>query len=291
MQYIRLLRPKQWLKNLFIFLPLFFGGSLLNSWLFLQAAIAFIAFSLIASSIYCFNDIWDVHEDRLHPTKSKRPIAAGKISISGAYIILVFLLLASCSIIFLFFGELKWKIAGIFLFYYILNILYCVKLKQIAIVDVFIIALGFVLRVIIGGMVTGIYLSLWILLMTFLLALFLAFAKRRDEVLINQEKGLLVRSNINRYNLNFLNLVLAVTGSITMVCYIMYTVSDEVTARFQSNYVYTTSIFVLAGIIRYLQLTLVDTKSGSPTNILVKDRFIQLCILAWIISFAIIIYL
>jgi len=291
MQYIRLLRPHQWLKNLFIFLPLFFGGNILSSSLFLQAVVAFIAFSLIASSIYCFNDIWDIHEDRLHPTKSKRPIAAGKVSISTGYIILVSLFLLSCFIIMLFYGELKWKMIGIFLFYYILNILYCVKLKQIAIVDVFIIALGFVLRVIVGGIATNIYLSHWILLMTFLLALFLAFAKRRDEVIINQEKGLQIRSNINRYNLNFLNQVLAVTGSITMVCYIMYTVSDEVTTRLQSNYVYTTSIFVLAGIIRYLQLTLVDIKSGSPTNILVKDRFIQLCILAWMLSFVIIIYI
>ena len=171
-----------------------------------------------------------------------------------------------------------------------LNIIYCIKLKQFAIVDVFIIAFGFVLRVVIGGVVAGIFISQWIVLMTFLLALFLAFAKRRDDVILHEAMGVTLRDNTNRYNLNFLNQTLTIIGSITMVCYMMYTVSDEVCARMNTHYLYLTSIFVLAGIIRYLQLTLVDDKSGSPTKILMKDRFIQLCILAWIISFIIIIY-
>ena len=182
------------------------------------------------------------------------------------------------------------KLYGVIAFYIIMNIAYCVKLKQLAIVDVFIIAVGFVLRVIAGGFATGIHLSHWIVLMTFLLALFLAFAKRRDDVVMYEDSGVKMRKNVNRYNLSFMNQLIAVVGCLTMMCYIMYTVSPEVTSRFKSNYIYVTSVFVLAGIIRYLQITVVDVKSGSPTKVLMKDRFIQLCILGWITTFAIILY-
>lgn len=290
-KYIRLIRPQQWLKNLFVFLPLFFNGQFLNTGYLLQSCVVFIAFSLAASSIYCFNDIWDLKEDRIHPLKKRRPIASGEVSVPMAYLTLFLLLICSIAIVFFFGAEAKWKILMVISFYYVMNIAYCIRLKHIAIVDVFIIALGFVLRVVAGGMATDINLSHWIVLMTFLLALFLGFAKRRDEVMILDEKGLQTRLNIKRYNQNFLNQVLSVIGSITMVCYIMYTVSEEVIRRLDSKYVYITAVFVLAGIIRYLQLTLVDVKSGSPTNILIKDRFIQLCILAWIVTFTLIIYM
>jgi 4-hydroxybenzoate polyprenyltransferase len=171
-----------------------------------------------------------------------------------------------------------------------MNLVYCVRLKQIAVVDVFIIAIGFVLRVLIGGFATGIYISHWIVLMTFLLALFLAFAKRRDDVVMFESTGMKARKNVDRYNLDFMNQVIGVIASITMVCYIMYTVSEEVVRRLHCQYVYVTAIFVLAGIIRYLQVTIVDVKSGSPTKVLMKDRFLQLCILGWIATFAVILY-
>ena len=172
-----------------------------------------------------------------------------------------------------------------------MNIAYCIKLKQIAIVDVFIIAVGFVLRILVGGFATGIYLSHWIVLMTFLLALFLAFAKRRDDVVMYEDSGVKMRKNVNRYNLAFMNQLIAVVACLTMVCYIMYTVSPEVIERFHSSYIYVTSIFVLAGIIRYLQLTIVDVKSGSPTKVLLKDHFVLACIVGWIVTFVIILYL
>ncbi|MDR1880977.1 MAG: phosphoribose diphosphate--decaprenyl-phosphate phosphoribosyltransferase [Tannerellaceae bacterium] len=171
-----------------------------------------------------------------------------------------------------------------------MNIAYCLKLKRLVIIDVFVIAVGFVLRVVIGGVVTGIVLSHWIIIMSFLLALFLAFAKRRDDVLTYLETGVQPRRNIHRYNADFMNQVLTVTATVTMVSYIIYTVSEEVTARFDNQYVYLTSIFVLAGIIRYLQLALVEARSGSPTDILLHDRFIQACVLLWIITFCLIIY-
>jgi 4-hydroxybenzoate polyprenyltransferase len=126
--------------------------------------------------------------------------------------------------------------------------------------------------------------------MTFLLALFLAFAKRRDDVVMYEETGVKARKNVDRYNLEFMNQTIGIVASIMMVCYIMYTVSDEVIARIGSHYLYITSIFVLAGIIRYLQVTIVDVKSGSPTKVLMKDRFIQTCVAGWMITFAIILY-
>lgn len=288
-----LFRPHQWLKNVFIFLPLFFDRHILEVKYIIPAFLVFFAYSFAASGIYCFNDIYDMEADRMHPEKCKRPIASGAISKATAYVLM--LLCFAISYLILSLGDYeiggsKTKLYGVIAFYIIMNIAYCVKLKQIAIVDVFIIAVGFVLRVIAGGFATGIYLSHWIVLMTFLLALFLAFAKRRDDVVMYEDSGVKIRKNVNRYNLTFMNQLIAVVGCLTMMCYIMYTVSPEITSRFNSSYIYVTSVFVLAGIIRYLQLTVVDVKSGSPTKVLMKDRFIQLCILGWVSTFAVIIY-
>lgn len=291
MKYIQLIRPHQWLKNIFIFLPLFFDKHLFDISYIIPTVITFVSFCFLSSSIYCFNDIIDYKADQLHPEKKKRPIASGKVSVFEGYIVMFVLLFLSIGILLIGGNEKKWSVLGVLFAYFILNIFYCLKLKQIAIVDVFIIATGFVLRVLAGGFSTGIVLTHWIVLTTFLLACFLGFAKRRDDLIINKDTGVIVRNNINRYSLDFLNLVLAVLASIIMVCYVMYTVSDEVISRMGSNYVSLTSIFVLAGIIRYLQLTLVDAKSGSPTDILINDRFIQCCLAGWIINFVIIIYL
>lgn len=287
--FLLLLRPHQWLKNSFIFLPLFFAGQLLD-WTYLYPTlVAFVAYSFAASAIYCFNDIWDMEADKLHPKKCKRPIASGRMSVRSGYLIMAscllisFLLLSKC--------ERRSYLFAIVGFYLVMNIGYCVFLKRIALIDVFIIALGFVLRILVGGVVTGIPLSHWIVLMTFLLALFLAFAKRRDDVVIYEDTGVKARKNINRYNLPFMNQSISIIASITMVCYIMYTVSEEVISRIHSPYLYLTSAFVLLGLLRYLQLTVVDVKSGSPTQILMKDKFIQICILSWIAAFFVILYI
>ena len=290
---ILLMRPQQWLKNFFIFLPLFFDKHLMDVEYLLPSICAFFAYSFAASGIYCFNDIYDVEADRKHPKKCKRPIASGAISKAQGYL-LIFICFA---IPFAIIGVSDWSIgngalpmAALIGFYIVMNFAYCMKLKQIAIVDIFVIAIGFVLRIMAGSIATGIALSHWIVLMTFLLALFLAFAKRRDDVVMYQENGVLVRKNVNRYNLAFMNQAITLTSGITMVCYIMYTVSPDVIDRFGSHYVYLTSIFVLAGLIRYLQITIVDIKSGSPTKVLMKDHFIQACIVCWILFFFAIIY-
>lgn len=285
-----LLRPQQWLKNGFIFIPLFFDHKLTDWYCLCSAILAFFAYSFAASAIYCLNDLIDVEADRKHPKKCKRPIAAGVISKAQALLLVALCLCVAFAIASMLDSYAQWKVMGILGVYIIMNIAYCLKLKQMAIVDVFIIAVGFVLRIFVGGFATGVVLSQWIVLMTFLLALFLAFAKRRDDVVIYEDTGVLARKNVNRYNLPFMNQVIGVVSSITMVCYIMYTVDPEVIARMGSRYVYLTSVFVLAGIIRYLQLTIVDVKSGSPTKVLMKDRFVQCSIIGWIITFVLIIY-
>ena len=290
---LKLLRPQQWVKNLFVFLPLFFDRHLFDVDYLLPCVLVFFAFCFAASGIYCLNDIIDVEADRKHPEKCKRPIASGAVSQRAGYIIMVVCFIISLGLL-AFIHRPDGRNGLLFLVvggYVVMNIAYSLKLKQLAIIDVFIIAIGFVLRVLAGGMATGIFLSHWIVLLTFLLTLFLAFAKRRDDVVALEKSGVAMRQSVNRYNLPFMNLAISIIASITMVCYIMYSVSPRVVERFNSPYVYLTSLFVLAGIIRYLQITVVDMQSGSPTKVLLKDRFIQGCVICWLVTFALILYL
>lgn len=288
---IKLLRPAQWIKNFFVVAPLFFGGRLLDVECWREAFIAFISFSLMASSIYCLNDVVDVDADRRHPRKRFRPVASGDIAPAMAYALMGFLIILALAIPVLWLRAHTLEVVAILIAYLILNVAYCLWLKRLPIVDVFIIATGFVLRLVCGGVACDIWLSPWIVSMTFLLALFLAFAKRRDDVLIYDRTGVAPRKNVIRYNLPFMDQTLGIIGSVTMVCYVMFTMSSDVEARLGSSYLYITSVFVLAGILRYLQASLVDMNSGSPTRLLMHDRFIQACVICWIAAFAIIIYL
>ena len=285
-EIIKLLRPQQWIKNLFVFLPLFFDRHLFDAGYLVPCILMFLAFSMAASGIYCFNDIHDAEADQNHHEKRNRPIASGKLSKATGYIVMLVCFILSAAIM-CFIKRAVFLVVGA---YVVMNIAYTLLLKHIAIVDVFVIAVGFVLRILAGGVATGIHLTHWIVLMTFLLALFLAFAKRRDDVMAFENSGVAMRKTANRYNLRFLNTATSIVGSITMVCYIMYTVSPEVVERFGSPYVYLTSIFVLAGIIRYLQIMTVEVKSGDPTRVMLKDRFIQGCVIGWLLAFALIIY-
>ncbi len=254
--------------------------------------VVFIAFIFASSGIYCFNDIIDAEADKIHPTKNKRPIASGAISKKMGLILMMICFLISFSVLYFYDWNIgsRYSLMLVVIIYIMMNILYCIKLKQIAIVDVFLISIGFVLRIISGSIATDIELSHWLVMMTFLLALFLALAKRRDDVVIYENTGILARKNVNRYNKDFMNQAITIIANITMVCYIMYTVSPEVMQRYDTSYIYLTAIFVLAGIIRYMQITIVDVRSGSPTRVLVKDRFIQFCIIGWVIFYGFIIY-
>lgn len=286
---IKLLRPKQWIKNGFVFLPMFFAGSLTSCSAWLNSAIAFVTFCMAASAVYCLNDLIDAPVDRLHPVKRNRPIAAGLVSPLQAVVVMLLCASAAIALPLLLIGKpsVAWLAAG----YLMLNLAYSLKLKQFAVVDVFIIATGFVLRVMAGGAACTIPLSPWIICMTFLITLFMAFAKRRDDVVIYEQSGTLTRKNTINYNLPFLNQAIGMLATITMVCYLMYCMSHDVMERLGSDHIYLTSVFVLAGLVRYLQITIVGQKSGSPTEMLVSDRFLQLCVIGWLASFAAIIYL
>lgn len=288
-KFISLLRPHQWLKNIFVFLPLFFDKKLLHIDYLVNAIWAFAAFSLAASAIYCLNDIMDIEADKRHPKKRLRPLASGKITKAQAYVIMVILILAALAIAGIAFGNKS--LLAIIAIYLVLNIGYCIRLKHIAILDVFIIASGFCLRVAAGGVATDIWISQWIIMQTFLLALFLAFAKRRDDVVIYNRDGSKARKNINRYNLEFLNNAISIVATMTMMCYIIWCVSEDVITRMGTNQLYITAAFALMGVMRYLQITIVDNKSGSPTKILLKDRFIHFCVAGWVATFLVLIYM
>ncbi len=246
----------------------------------------FLCFSLVASGIYILNDLRDLDYDKIHPVKKSRPLASGLIKKNFAIILMV---------IFWFIGILgayfiQPKFLLILGIYWIINIGYCLGLKNISLLDIILVSLGFVLRVKAGGALTDVFVTNWLTIMIFLLSLVLAIAKRRDDIVLKMESGLELRKSIKGYNLDFLNLLLGLVSGIIIVSYILYTLSPEVIERHNNFRLYYTSIFVLAGIFRYLQIALVESNSGSPTKILFKDRFIQICIFLWMLAFSYILY-
>lgn len=264
-------------------MPLLFSFSFSNLDNNLNSLIAFILFSTLASSIYIFNDLMDVNEDRAHPTKKYRPLASGKVSPKSAKMLILLLSLFSLGISFV----LNTELFIVLLVYFVLNIAYSLKLKHIAILDIFIIATGFVLRLFAGSAVTDISLSMWIILMTFLLAIFLALAKRRDDVLLSLE-GQETRKNIDGYNLEFVNAAMVLMAGVVIVSYIQYTISPEVIERLDTNYLYLTSFFVILGVLRYMQITFVEQDSGSPTKVVIRDSFLKVTIFLWLVSFIVV---
>lgn len=286
---IRIVRPRQWVKNFFVFAPLFFGGALLDGHALLAATVCFVAWCCAASSVYCLNDIVDADADRRHPVKRHRPIASGEVPVWEGYVLMALLLALSLAATALL-PERRGPVAGIVAAYWLLNVAYCLWLKNLAIIDVCVVAFGFVLRILAGGEAVGVALTSWLVLMTYLLTLFLSFAKRRDDVLRMMATGEAPRRNTSRYNLTFINEANTITASVTLVCYILYTVSPEVTGRFHTRYLYLTSILVLVGLLRYIQIAVVDKRSGDPTKVILKDRVTQAIVLAWLASFLVIIY-
>jgi len=284
--YLKLLRPKDWAKNLFLFIPLFFGGEIFDVVKLKGVTLGFIAFSFIASSIYIINDYRDREDDRKHPTKRFRPLAAGTVSPTAAIVICCLLLLAG-------FG-LAWYIRDKFLFvlgiYFLVNLGYSLGLKSIAILDIILLALGFVLRIKGGSVISYVPLSEWIIIMVFLLAVFMALGKRRDDVLLKLSSGTDMRKSIKGYNLELLNSLLSLVCAVIIVAYLMYTMAPATIEHMHTTRLYYTCIFVFAGIFRYLSIIYISTDSGSPTKILYKDRFIQITLLLWIASYILLLY-
>ncbi len=268
-------------------MPLFFAGNVLQIDLLVSAGWAFVAFSAIASAIYILNDFQDIEEDRQHPKKQYRALASGVVSKAQA----ISLMMALIAVGFGIAVTISHTVASILLIYMLLNVAYSYRLKHIALLDITVIAIGFVLRLFVGSIATGTYLSMWIVIMTFLLALFMALAKRRDDVLIFQDTGQKMRKVIDGYNLQLIDGAMMIMASVVIVVYILYTTSSSVAANFHSEYLYLTALFVVLGILRYLQIAFVENNSGSPTLIVLKDRFIQITLVCWILSFVWIIYL
>jgi 4-hydroxybenzoate polyprenyltransferase len=286
MPVLQLLRIKQWVKNLFLFIPSFFAGDLLNIEIIKILSVGALSFSLIASAIYVINDFRDRHVDKLHPRKKFRPLASGAIQEKTAIFLVIILLLIGLTTAF-FLSHLFFFLVCA---YVVLNLSYSYGLKNIPILDLFIVASGFLIRIYCGGVLVDVAISHWLVIMILLLALFLVLAKRRDDLFIPIETGGVIRKASNSYNLEFINSCLTIFSAVIVVAYIMYTVSPEVTERFNSKNLFITTIFVMAGIMRYLQITFVEQNSGSPTSILLKDKFILITVLGWIVSFYLIIY-
>ena len=275
---LKLLRVEQYIKNIFIFAPLFFSFQF-SSINFFAATQAFLMFSLMASSIYILNDIFDLEEDKVHPNKKMRPIASNKIKINNAFLISLVLSLTSL----LWSYMINIHIFLILLTYLMINILYSVKLKHIPIIDVIVIATGFVLRLFVGGYAIDEMITFWIIVLTFILSLFIALAKRKEDIqlLINGKE---TRKNIGFYNLRILNRSLVSLSILIVIIYLLFTLSPDVTMKFNDN-IFITTIFVIFGLYRYSHLTLVKNNSGDPTKILLTDRILQIIIIAWLLSF------
>lgn len=288
--FIYIIRPQQWIKNIFVFLPMFFGGMMFSGHCFINALWTFLAFSMMASAVYCFNDVRDAEADRVHPRKRMRQVASGNLSAMQALALMVIMGLLSLAIATQLLTLHRMMVAAVLAAYYMINIAYSLGLKRIAIIDVMVIAIGFVLRVVAGGMACGIELSPWIVVMTFLLTLFMAFAKRRDDVVIRLDTGVVTRQSTVAYTLPYLNQVLGMLGAVTLVGYIMYTLSPEVEARIGSSYVYTTSIWVLAGILRYMQMVIAGKQGALPEREVIRDPFLMVCVVCWLANFALFIY-
>jgi len=266
-----------------IFLPAFFSGNLFEVLVIKNLINTFFGFSFVTSAIYILNDIKDVNEDRLHSVKKYRPLAAGHIKKIDAMIIGIILLFFGLYYFFSFTTNTSFIYV---LLYTLMMVLYCLKIRQIAILDVLFISLGFVLRIFVGGTVSDVNISIWIIIMVFLLSLFISFSKRRNDLM---EKKVGLRSSLNGYNISFLNSAISALVPIIIVSYIIYCTSNENIERVSDD-LYLTSVIVIIGFLRYLQLIFVYNKGGDPINILFSDYGIQLCILSWLLTFGYFLY-
>jgi len=271
-----------YVKNIIIFLPIFFAQEIFQLSKLIELAFVFIAFSFVTSSIYILNDIIDIEEDRNHHLKMKRPLASGLIPMNTAILIGVILFGIGTGYFFLFSPN---TLMIIFI-YVVMMIGYCFKFRKLAIIDVLIISSGFVLRLFIGSRISQTPISFWIIIMIFLLALFIAFSKRRDDIINRNESG---RRSLDGYNISFVNTSISVLVPIIIVTYLLYCTSDENISRV-GEYLYITTLFVIAGFLRYLQLVFVNKKGGDPIQILFNDLGIQFSIVGWISTFGYLLY-
>jgi 4-hydroxybenzoate polyprenyltransferase len=283
---IQLLRVKQWNKNLFVFAALVFSRRLFHLEDVLLTAGGFGLFSLAASALYIFNDIRDAEADRRHPQKKSRPIASGRVSTGTASVIAIILGAAALGGAFAL-DRGFWSVLAI---YVILNLAYSALLKQVVIIDVMVIAAGFVLRVLAGAAVISVSPSSWLVICTILLALFLAFGKRRQEIVMLGDEADSHRPVLEHYSTYFLDQMMAVVTASTVISYMLYTVSEDTYKFFGTRHLLWTTPFVLYGIFRYLYLVHRKEKGGDPAELMFGDKPLLINIVLWVIACVLIIY-
>jgi len=279
-EYLRLLRPRQWLKNVFVFAGLIFSRQFFYPDSIEKSIYAFVVFCLLSSCGYIINDILDYKEDRAHPVKSKRPIAAGKISRGQAAVVGALLLVLSLCSAYL----LGAKFSYVCLIYLTVIVLYSTAIKNIVILDVLVVALGYVLRAIAGATVIAVEISSWLLLCTLLIALFLAISKRRTEIVLLGEGATKHRRILSQYSLGLLNQMIAVVTAACIVAYCLYTLAPETVVKFGTRNLIFTVPFVIYGIFRYLYITYQKVEADIPEKVLISDLPLQVCLVLWIVT-------
>jgi len=283
-------RPKQWIKNLFVLVPLLFSRNLFNYSLAWKVFLGFFFFCLLAGSVYILNDIVDIKEDKGHPERKNRPLASGKLKVSTALISMLFVLVLTLSLSF----YLHWVFGLLLLGYLILNLVYTNALKHIVILDIFCIAAGFLLRVISGAVLVNIKIievSEWLLICTLLLALFLGFAKRRHELIVLGAGAIKHRKVLAKYDARFLDMVIGTLTASTLISYVLYTMSEQAIYTFEIDKSILTIPFVLYGIFRYLYLVYYKSKEGDPIWNILFDLPLLVAVVIWTLTSAGMLYL
>lgn len=285
---LKLIRPKQWIKNFFVFAPLLFSKHIFHVEYLLPAILAFFIFSLASSAVYIINDIMDIESDRVHPKKKYRPIASGEVEIKQALILFSFILILV--IIGLFFTNRFFVV--VIIAYFLTNLLYSFKIKSIVLLDVFFISFGFMLRVLGGAASISVPISNWMVLTTIFISLFLAISKRRGELsqAVGTENIEKQRKVLKDYSVEFADQLNTIAAAGTIISYALYTVSERTIKTFETDKLIYTTPFVIYGIFRYMYLMHQKNMGESPTTIVTKDIPIILDVIAWFIFSMIIIY-
>jgi 4-hydroxybenzoate polyprenyltransferase len=280
------LRPSQWTKNLLVFAGLLFGMRLFVPSAVVRALAAFVIFCALSGVVYLLNDILDRDSDRRHPLKAKRPIASGALSVpaatAAAVVIGALALVASLA--------LGWPFALVAAAYLVLQALYSSSLKHVVIIDVLTLSLGFVLRAVAGAVAVNVEFSHWLLVCTILLALFIALNKRRHEITLLADDAATHRPILGEYSEYLLDQMIAVVTASTLISYVFYTISPETQEKFGTQWLGLTIPFPLYGIFRYLYLVHRREGGGSPSELLLADRPLLVCVALWAIAVAAIIY-
>jgi 4-hydroxybenzoate polyprenyltransferase len=282
----QLLRPTQWAKNSVLFAALIFSKHLFVAADVAIVVAAFVCFCCVASGAYVMNDIRDCERDRQHPLKSRRPLPAGRVQRSTAIAVALGLMTAGLSGAFALGGGFGLLTA----FYLALQVAYTFAVKEMVILDVMSIAAGFVVRAVAGGVVIGVPVSPWLIICTFLLALFLGFSKRRHELVLLEDRATEHRAALREYSPYFLDQMIAVVTASTVVAYAIYTASPEVQEKLGTDKLYLTIPFVLFGIFRYLYLVHQRELGGNPTQLLLSDQPLLVDVVLWIVTASLLLY-